>query len=393
MNLMSQSLKILSAILLASSITACGSDSDSSSDESPVAQLYPTSQDSFESGEGDNTEQLATQVAINTSYTKTLYPVLDIDWVSVELQANTEYEFSANKLCATCDTKIFVYEQDAESETGYTEIIGNDDYIFLDSAVIYTPEETGTYLVKVIPFNEDMGISTYTLNIHEYVDADEDSFSAYYDCNDGDNTIFPQAIEIVEDGIDQDCNGSDLMADDSQDAFESDNIPEQASNLSFLEYGYNEAIFIFQQHAEDVHTIHDIDDVDWVKFELPAFSAVELYFDYTNFTGDLTVFEADAETEVGVGFGIYSNDTDASKVYYIKVESDEGSIGYYLPTAMFLGYDKDRDGFYTMSWAGESDCVDDNAEINPQAVDVADDGIDSNCDGLDIGTEAQGEVF
>lgn len=387
---MNKTLKFLSGLIFVSSLAACGS---SSSKDSPTVQIYPEARDTAESGDGDNTEQNATPITLNTSYTKTLFPVLDVDWVSVELQAGIEYEFSANKLCATCDTKIYVYQADEESESGYIELSSNDDFIELDSAIVYTPVETATYLVKVIPYDEDMGISTYTLNVHEFIDEDGDNYSSFYDCNDDDNTIAPRAEELAEDGVDQDCNGSDLIADDSEDAFESDNTSEQASEIAFLEYGYTEAVFIFQQFANEVHTIHDADDIDWIKFDLPAYSAADVYIDYTNFNGLITIFESDAETEVANGFDTVLNNTAVSKTFYIKLESDGGSIGYYLPTAIFYGYDKDQDGFYTMQWSGGRDCNDDNFEINPQAADLAGDGIDSNCDGLDIDAEAEQAIF
>ena len=42
------------------------------------------------------------------------------------------------------------------------------------------------------------------------VDADGDGFVAEVDCNDGDPSIYPGAIEVKFDGVDQDCNGYDL---------------------------------------------------------------------------------------------------------------------------------------------------------------------------------------
>lgn len=43
------------------------------------------------------------------------------------------------------------------------------------------------------------------------VDRDRDGYPSTVDCNDRNASIYPGALEIPNDGIDQDCNGVDLV--------------------------------------------------------------------------------------------------------------------------------------------------------------------------------------
>jgi hypothetical protein len=57
-------------------------------------------------------------------------------------------------------------------------------------------------------------------------DADADGHGVSSDCDDGDDTVYPGAPEVADDGIDQDCDGEDPSIGDLQDSAVCDNGQE-----------------------------------------------------------------------------------------------------------------------------------------------------------------------
>jgi len=66
-----------------------------------------------------------------------------------------------------------------------------------------------TILCNIEPF--DLGTLNVKYVVTALIDEDDDGFYSYQDCNDLDSLINPNAIEIPNNNIDEDCDGEDLV--------------------------------------------------------------------------------------------------------------------------------------------------------------------------------------
>ncbi|MGM0454198.1 MAG: MopE-related protein, partial [Thermodesulfobacteriota bacterium] len=178
----------------------------------------------------------------------------------------------------------------------------------------------------------------------EDIDDDGDGYTENEgDCNDSDASIHPGATEICGDGIDQDCDGSDLICEQGEDVTLSWSRPDDDRVA-----GYN--IYVGKTGTDFKSSpntsIDSPDTTDYVISDLEA--------------GAEYSFCATSYDSIG-------NESDFSETITYVVQSSSD-------------VDADGDG-YTEN---EGDCNDNDASIHPGATEVCGDGIDQDCDGQDL---------
>ncbi|MDA3824198.1 MAG: MopE-related protein, partial [Bacteroidales bacterium] len=176
------------------------------------------------------------------------------------------------------------------------------------------------------------------------LDNDGDGWTAEEgDCNDANNFVYPGAIEICEDGIDQDCNGFDLQCEhDNSDVTLSWNKPDDNRVTGYNIYcGISGTDF----KTTPVQTIDSVDQTSCLILNLEA--GFEYSFAATSFDAD-------------------GNESDFSE-----------TISYIVQPQVDI--DNDGDGWTV----GEGDCNDNNPDIYPSAIEICGDGIDQDCNGED----------
>lgn len=373
---------LISAVLLISllNLTACSDNNNPTIN--PFA--YPAGADSAESNTGDDTLETASTFTIGNSASRTIWPQADTDFYAVELTADVTYEFSANQLCSTCDVYLYLY--DATN----TELDSNDDYVGYDSRILYTPTITGTYYLEVRAYDEEFGIAQYTFGARTFIDTDNDTVSAFYDCNDNDNTIYlnnsdvnDNSVEIPEDGIDQTCNGVDQLLPTTADNAEIDNTPETALNMVAFDGYYDEVQYRTEVFINNSRTLHDENDEDWFTINVAPFSKVRVRSAESSGSYTTNYFESDATTSNNNNSSTFLNTTDSTKTYFVRLSGSTANGAWVVLGYENRGQDLDNDGFYNRDNGSSRDCNDDNNAINPDATEIDNDSIDSDCDGLD----------
>jgi len=255
-----------------------------------------------------------------------------------------------------------------------------------------------------------------------FVDADNDGFYNYQDCDDSDPMINPDMSEIC-DGRDNDCVGgidNDLplftyYLDADNDGFGDLAFPiDTCMSMPPADYVDNpmdcdDGIGTINP---DISEICDAIDNNCDGRADEGLPTNRYYFDFDNDGfGDFNVFADTCISVPPAGFVVNSDDCndDISDINPTIAEACDGidnncdgraDEGLAI-TRYYFDFDNDgygdlnvfADTCITVPPAGfvinSDDCNDDDVDINPDAIDIADNGIDEDCSGFDLYKESK----
>ena len=286
--------------------------------------------------------------------------------------------------------------------------------------ISWTAPSTGTYRVR-ISNGSTGGAFTLAYNLPVGVqivggipaDSDGDGDNDDTDCNDSDSSIYTNAPETADDGIDQDCNGFDditCIVDADGDSYGTDagTTTVLSASATCAAGGASTTSDDCDDSAAGVNTGAGETADDGVDQDCNGFDDITCVIDldsdtYGTSAGTTTVLSVFASCLAG-GASSTSDDCDDSvgTVFPGATEIvgdgfDQDCNGF---DAIACILDSDGDGYGTVAGTSSTvtaaltcaaggastssdDCNDTVISIYPGATELIDDGIDQDCNGLD----------
>jgi MYXO-CTERM domain-containing protein len=238
-------------------------------------------------------------------------------------------------------------------------------------------------------------------DVNPSIDVDLDGSDACVDCDDEVDTVFPGAVEICGDGIDQDCDDMDSPGDTDGDGYASLDCGDSDCNDN------DAAIHVdAEEICDDID--HDCDgDSEFLDEDGDGFGSSECggvdcddslfsvrpgaqeICDGVDNDCDGTLLEGEVD-EDGDGVHICAGDCDDTDdtIYEDAPELCDG-IDNDCDGEVDDGVFRDLDGDgHEREACGGDDCDDGDANISPSAFENCGDGEDNNCDGDVDGADA-----
>ncbi|MFC1890091.1 putative metal-binding motif-containing protein [Thermodesulfobacteriota bacterium] len=221
-------------------------------------------------------------------------------------------------------------------------------------------------------------------------DEDDDGYrDCEGDCNDFNAAVYPCALEVPGNGIDEDCSGSDRTLEPGQAGEAEPNDEAGAAQ----DLGVVDGTTVLQGNlcTTGNNSAFYTGDLDYYRFRTPeaksdlTFQAGLVWPGSGNF--DLWLYTADGQTPIAYATSINNPETltkllDFDTEYVIMTAGWSGDPGDYRLTLDILACgDGDGDEYADVSCGGD-DCDDGDAAIHPGAADPCD-GVDQDCGGAD----------